>query len=187
MQAITALTDFIFVCHAPCEADIIFLPGGPGDEPCLKAAELYHAGYAPLILPSGKFAITKAAYEGPEATEWAHMKHLLMAKGVPPEAILKEDEATYTWQNAQFSRRVTDAMGLCIRTALLVCKAHHARRALTYYEIAYPEADLRVCPAPIPGVSRENWHLTQYGMDAVMGEMQRFSQQMPTMEAFKRV
>ena len=187
MQAISGMTDFIFVQHSPCPADIIFLPGGPGDEPCLKAAELYLAGFAPLILPSGKHAVTKAAYEGCEATEWAHMKALLMAGGVPKEAILKEDEANYTWQNALFSRRVTDGMGLRIRTALLVCKAHHARRALTYYEIAYPEADIRVCPAPIPGVSREDWHLTQYGMDAVMGELRRFAEQMPTMEAFKRV
>ncbi|MBQ8535919.1 MAG: YdcF family protein [Clostridia bacterium] len=186
MRAIQAITDFVFVQNSPCPADIIFLPGGPGDAPCLKAAELYRQGLAPLILPSGRFAIGKACYEGQEATEWAHMKNLLMAKGVPQEAILREDNASFTWENALFSRRVTDALGLCIRKALLVCKAHHARRALTYYEIAYPEADLRVCPAPIPGIDRQGWYLTQYGMDAVFGELNRFAQQMPTMEVFRR-
>ena len=186
MRAIDAMTQFIFVEDQPAPADIIFLPGGPDDGPVLRAAELYRAGYAPLILPSGKFAITKAAYEGEEATEWAHMKKLLMANGVPEAAILREDEAAYTWQNALFSRRVTDRLSLEIKQALLVCKAHHARRALTYYETAYPEANLRVCAVPVPGVSREDWYLTQYGMDAVFGEMLRFAQQMPTMEVFKR-
>jgi len=186
MQAINAITQFIFVENEPQRADIIFLPGGPGDGPALRAAELYLEGYAPLILPSGKFSITQAAYEGDEATEWAHMKKLLLRSGVPEAAILKEDEAAYTWQNALFSRRLTDQMGLEIRTALLVCKSHHARRALTYYETAYPEANLRVCPVPLPGVSREDWYLTQHGMDAVFGEMQRFSHQMPTMDVFRR-
>ena len=186
MIAIAALTDFIFAEDPPAPADICFIPGGPGDENVLRAAQLYKEGYFPLLLPSGAHSITRPGYEGAEASEWAHMQRLLTANGVPESAILREDRATYTWQNALFSRQVTDALGLSVRTAILCCKAHHARRALTYYEMAYPETNLLVCPAPMPGISRENWHLTQRGMDAVFGELQRFAQQMPCMETFQR-
>ena len=186
MTTIDAISRFIFVEDAPQRADIGFIPGGPGDENVLRAARLYREGYIPLLLPSGAHSITRPGYEGAEASEWAHMQRLLMANGVPESAILREDQAAYTWQNALFSRRLTDTLGLPIRTALLCCKAHHARRALTYYEMAYPETKILVCPAPLPGVSREDWHLSRQGMDAVFGEMQRFAQQMPDMEAFRR-
>ena len=33
MQAINAITQFIFVENEPQQADIIFLPGGPGTAP----------------------------------------------------------------------------------------------------------------------------------------------------------
>ena len=186
MTAIDAITRFIFVEDAPQPAEICFIPGGPGDENVLRAAALYKEGYFPLLLPSGAHTITRAAYEGVEPSEWAHMQRLLLQSGVPASAILREDQATYTWQNALFSRRITDALGLTVGTAILCCKAHHARRALTYYEMAYPETRFLVCPAPVPGLSRQDWHQTQSGMDAVFGEMQRFSQQMPGMEAFRR-
>ena len=36
---------------------MIFIPGGPCGEIALHAAELYHQGYAPLLIPSGKHSI----------------------------------------------------------------------------------------------------------------------------------
>ena len=58
------------------------------------------------------------------------MKDVLMQNGVPEEAILKEDQATYTYENAIYSRQVTDREYLDIKKAILCCKSCHARRVL---------------------------------------------------------
>ena len=136
---IEAVNAFIFRSDPPEKADVIFVPGSSEAEHALHAAELYKAGYAPYVLPSGRYPITlghldvipmalHAAYPGDYPTEWAFIRRILMASGVPKKAILQEDQATYTWENAQFSRRVTDGLGLTIRTAILCCKPCHARR-----------------------------------------------------------
>lgn len=43
------------------------------------------------------------------------LKDVLMQNGVPEEAILKEDQATYTYENAIYSRQVTDREYLDIK------------------------------------------------------------------------
>ena len=100
-----------------------------------------------------------------------------MASGVPEKAILQEDQATYTWENAQFSRRVTDGLGLTIRTAILCCKPCHARRALLYYQAAYPETRFLVCPSDMPGFMPDDWFRTNEGRARILGEVQRLGGQ----------
>ena len=56
MKFIQDITDFIFVEHRPQKADIIFVPGGNQGAIAVKAAMLFREGYAPLILPSGRFS-----------------------------------------------------------------------------------------------------------------------------------
>lgn len=185
---IRAVTDFIFVEDAPDKADVILIPGSRKIEHAQRAAELYRAGYAPLVLPSGRYATTYGCFRGvperyradyPEEyeTEWAFLRAVLMRHGVPPEAILREDQATYTWENATYSRDVLAREGLHIRTAILCCHAFHARRALMYYQAALPGVRMLVCPAQTPGVTREDWYLTAKGRDRVMGEVTRLGSQ----------
>ena len=185
---IGAVTDFVFVEDEPGQADVIFVPGASRPEHALRAAELYNAGFAPYVLPSGGFPKTvghfqgvkemfRAEYPGAFGTEWAFLREVLMRRGVPEEAILREDKATYTWENAQLSRRVTDGMGITVRTAILCCKSFHARRALLYYQAAYPETRFLVCPAQLPGYGREDWYLTEKGRTVVMGEVARLGDQ----------
>ncbi len=173
-----AVTEFIFVEDAPDQADVIFLPGSSHTEHVKKAAELYLDGYAPLILPSGAHNTQETAFRNTAFdSEWAWMRHQLLALGVPDGAILRENRATYTWQNAQFSRRVTDGLGLEVRTGLIACKPSHARRALFYYQAAFPEARLLVCPAAVPGENRDDWCLTAGGRAKVLGEVRRLGSQ----------
>lgn len=185
---IQAVNDFIFVQHAPQKADILFVPGSNQPENALHAAALYRAGYAPLVLPSGRYAKHDGRFAGvPEAyrtaypddydTEWAFFRAVLLRGGVPASAILQEDQATFTWDNARRSRQVTEAQGLTIRRALLCCKPFHARRALLYYQAAFPETDIRVCPAALPGFMPEDWFLTPEGRETVLGEVQRLGSQ----------
>lgn len=107
----------------------------------------------PAAFPSRRahFPVSSPAprtYEGRFETEWAFMRAVLMANGVPENAILREDEATFTYQNAIYSRRRTDAEKLTVRRALLCCMPIHARRAKMYYQTLFPETELLICPAP---------------------------------------
>ena len=109
------------------------------------------------------------------------MKDVLMQNGVPEEAILKEDQATYTYENAIHSRQVTDREYLDIKKAILCCKACHARRALMYYKMLYPDTDFFVCSCCVDSVDKSNWSETNEGIDEVMGEMTRIIKQFSVM------
>lgn len=177
------VSDFIFLADAPAPADVIFIPGNGHALPAERAAALYADGLAPWVLPSGRYAIGTDGfagqlsgarrYEGSFDTEWAFMRRVLLDNGVPDRAILREDEATYTYQNAIYSRRRTDAMKLTVSRGLLCCMPVHARRAKMYYETLFPEAELRICPAAGAAVTRENWPTSEAGIDAVLGELSR--------------
>ncbi len=185
---IRAVTDFIFVEDQPEKADVILIPGGRKIEHAIRAAELYRAGYAPCVLPAGGYGLKlgrfigvpeeyRADYPDDYETEWAFLKAVLMKQGVPEDAILQEDKSTYTWENAQFSRDVLMQRGVPVKTAILSCKAFHARRALLYYQAAMPETRFIVCPTAVPGLARDDWFLNPYGRERVLGEVQRLGGQ----------
>ena len=156
------------------KADVIFVPGGDQGALAVKAAELYREGYAPWVLPSGRFSkpVGKCMIPGYE-TEWEFLRDILVEQGVPAEAILEERQATFTYENAIYSRQVTDGLGLEIKKAILCPQAFHARRCLLYYEILYPDTEFFVCPTVTQGVSRENWYQREDSIDLVLGEMER--------------
>ncbi len=52
-RAIKDITNFIFMQDVPAKSDIIFIPGTARSAIAEKAAQLYHAGYADLVMPSG--------------------------------------------------------------------------------------------------------------------------------------
>ena len=176
-------TDFIFLEDVLEPADVIFVPGNGYPQMAERAAALWKAGYAPLVLPSGKYSVTlghfsgvaakSELYPGPYDTEWEFLADVLMKNGVPREAVLREDQATYTWQNAQFSRKVTDGAGIPVRKAIICCRAHHARRCRMYYQLEYPDARLMICPSRDTGVDRDSWYQSEAGIDAVLGEIER--------------
>lgn len=178
MKFIRDITDFIFVEHKPEKADIIFIPGGDQGAIAVKAAKLYREGYASWILPSGRFSkpvghCTIPGYE----TEWEFLRDILIGQGVPDAVVLEERQATYTYENAIYSRKVTDALGLKVERAILCPQACHARRALLYYEILYPDTEFVVCPAVTRGISRDNWFLEDGKIDVVLGELERCGSQ----------
>ena len=181
------ITDFIFIGSQPEQSDIIFIPGSSTPELAERAAELYAEGMAAYVLPSGKYSIKTGHFKGvtskPEeypgdyGTECDFYCDVLRRHGVPEQAILREDESTYTYQNAAFSRQVTDRAGLSVNRAILVCKSFHARRAYTYYKGAFPDADIYVVPVVSAGISRDTWFKTENGIRRVLGELQRIGTQ----------
>lgn len=186
-----SITEFIFVEQEPEKADIIFVPGGNYPDAAMQAARLYRDGLAPYVLPSGRYSIVKGKFVLPEAveapyeTEWEYLKDILTNSGVPEAAVLKEDQATYTYENAIYSRKVTDALGIPVRKAIISCQAFHARRCLLYYQEQFPATQFLVCPVVTQGVSRENWYRTEHGIKTVLGEVERCGTQFH--EIMKRV
>ena len=187
MKWVDDLTRFVFLDDPPTKSDIIFIPGNAHAEPSEKAARLYHEGYAPLLLPSGRYSILSQTfpgqisgrknYSGRFFTEWDFMHHILVSNGVPSEAILQENQATYTYQNALFSRKITDQLHLSVKKALIVCLPVHARRAYMYYETLFPDAEIRVCPVEDASITAKNWYFSNEGIDRVLGEIERCGSQ----------
>ena len=181
------ITEFIFVEDKPEKSDVIFIPGSGFPQLAEEAAKLYHQGMAPYILPSGRYSILngkfagvqekKELYDGEYETEWEFLKEVLKKNHVSEEHILREDKATYTYENAIYSRKVTDCLGMKIKKAILCCKPYHARRSLLYYQLLYPETQFFVCPIQDSDVKRENWYLTEKGIRLVFGEVQRIGEQ----------
>jgi uncharacterized SAM-binding protein YcdF (DUF218 family) len=88
------------------------------------AAQLYHAGKAPLLLLSGGDP-DPGRDAGSEAEA---MRELLLDFGVPARAILLEGSSRDTRENARNAARMLAARG--IHRVLLVTSALHMRRAL---------------------------------------------------------
>lgn len=184
---IREITSFIFVEDKPEKADIIFVPGSQWPEPAERAAQLWLDGYAPYILPSGKYSMSKGYFPGSKtkqekynknyATEWEFMKDIGLFYGVKESAIIKEDKAEWTKQNAFNSRVATDEMNMDIKKAIICCKSFHAKRCLMFYGWAYPETKFIVCPVDIDGINKDNWFKTEAGIDNVMGELSRLGGQ----------
>lgn len=186
MRIIDDITKFIFVEDKPEKADAIFIPGGSYPELPEKAAALWKEGYAPWVVPSGRYSVTVGRfsglksqaekYGGDYATECEFYTEVLRQNGVDGESILQEDRAQYTAQNAILTRELLDARGLRPGKVILCCKGYHARRCLMYYQFSFPETKFLVVPVDIT-VGRENWYRTEQGLRKVLGELKRLGTQ----------
>jgi uncharacterized SAM-binding protein YcdF (DUF218 family) len=169
-----AITDFVFIEDKPEKAekaDIILVPGGSSPELMEKACELFIAGYAPLILPSGGPNKKVTDYE----TEWDYFFDIAKKKGISEANILKENRATNTFENAIYSKEVVKENKIEIRRALLVCKTFHARRALLTYQAAFnPLIEYIICPIiDNRDIRKDNWYLDQNKVNKVMSEVEK--------------
>lgn len=179
LQFLEEMSQFIFLEDKPEKADIIFIPGSDQGVLAQTAAQLWKQGYAPYVLPSGKYSKLTGYFEKDTRfrTEWEYLASILRENGVPDEAIWREEKATYTYENAIFSRQVTEKKGMKVQTAILCCQAYHARRCKLYYQVCFPETRFLVCPTVTYGVNKENWFQTEDGRQRVLGEIERCGSQ----------
>lgn len=186
-RMIIDISDFIFVSDTPKKADAIFLPGGSHPEQPEYAAALYRRGYAKWLIPSGGISVKREKwpgvrskadiYSGNYQSDCAFFTDVLVKNGVPASAIIGEDQSGHTRDNAFLSRKVADENGLEIKSAIICCKAFHARRCLMLYSLAFPKTKLYVCPVVCMGITKDNWYKTERGIDRVLGELARCGNQ----------
>ncbi|MBP1545123.1 MAG: YdcF family protein [Oscillospiraceae bacterium] len=186
-RIIADISDYIFVSDKPTEADAVFLPGGSHPQQPEYAAELYHQGMARWMIPSGGVSVklekwagvrSKAEiYNGDYQSDCEFFTDVLVKNGVPLSAIIGEDKSGHTRDNAFLSRKAADERGVEIKRALIVCKAFHARRCLMLYQMAFPEAEIKVCPVYCYNITKDNWYKSEKGIDRVLGELARCGNQ----------
>ena len=177
------IESFIFAENELEKADVIFVPGNGYPDMAELAANLYSQGFAPLVVPSGRYSITvgrfggvlkhRDKYDGDYSTEWEFLRDVLIKNGVPEEAVLREDRASYTYENALYSRDALFSAGVAVKKAILCCKNYHAGRSLMYYQTVFPDTEFIVRTVSVDGVTRENWRKSQKGIHEVAAEMER--------------
>ncbi len=186
-KIISDISDFIFVANQPQKVDVIFLPGGSYSEIPEYAAELFDKGYARYVVPSGGIGIKQDKWQGVSSkaeiytgnynSDCEFFTDVLIRKGVKREASICENQSQHTRDNAFLSRKAVDEMGLEIKSAMIICKAFHARRCLMLYQMAFPDVSFSVCPVHCYNITKENWFTTDKGIDRVFGELARCGNQ----------
>jgi uncharacterized SAM-binding protein YcdF (DUF218 family) len=100
---------------------IVAISGGETQQRTSEAVQLYKAGYAPLLLFSG------AAADRSGPSNAAAMRADAIADGVPPAAILIEENSTNTAENATETAPIIHSIDA--HTIILVTSPYHQRRA----------------------------------------------------------
>ncbi len=108
----------------PARGECLIVLGGGSVERPDRAAELFIAGEAPLIICSGA------------GDELANQSRLI-EDGVPAPAILLESKSKSTQENAEFSVQLLRERN--IKSAIIVTSWFHSRRALHCFEHYAPE------------------------------------------------
>lgn len=186
-KIISDISDYIFVADTPQKVDAIFLPGGSYPQQPEYAAELFHKGYANFLVPAGGLSIKRDKWQGVSSkadiytgnykSDCEFFTDVLIKNGVSRDAIICENQSQHTRDNAFLSRKAVDEMGLEIKSAMIVCKAFHARRCLMLYQMAFPEVSFIVCPVHCYNITKDNWFTTDKGIDRVLGELARCGNQ----------
>ena len=176
------ISDFIYIDDPLSKANLIIVVGSSNPALSLRAAELYHLGYAKQILAGGMYSLKYGhfakeklegtAYEGMAfPTEADFESFILRQQGVPEEAILYERYSTNTAENASFAAKEVKRAGLLPKTIIIVCKDFHARRCLMTFSHAFPNAKLLICPVPAFDFDKTNWFSCAAGRLRVLGEL----------------
>jgi uncharacterized SAM-binding protein YcdF (DUF218 family) len=128
--------------HQIAAADAILVLCSHDERVAERAAQLFHEGWAPLVIFSGgQGSITKTLWNEPEAARFAR---IAVDLGVPRESILIECESTNTGENIVFTKRLLEERGLNLQKFILVQKPYMERRAFATFRKFWPEKDLVV-------------------------------------------
>lgn len=135
--------DFLFYEEVPVKVDVIVLLSGDSFR-MEKAAELYKAGYADKVL------LTNALASG-STIEYAE------SFGIPRDALLTENEATSTFENALYSKDILLLQGF--DSAIVVTSNYHMRRSKLAYDRVFHDTDISFTYVPYhhEDITRDSW------------------------------
>lgn len=118
-----AIARFLIVEDELSKADVIVVLGGGGKERINHAAGLYKSGYSKRIIMTGK----EQRIPGFTGT-WADFaKQEALLLGIPEEAIILEEMATDTDENAEYAMEII--ADRAFESAIVVSSPYHMRRS----------------------------------------------------------
>jgi uncharacterized SAM-binding protein YcdF (DUF218 family) len=136
------LWDYHLMKHQIATADAILVLCSHDERVAERAAQLFHEGWAPLVIFSGgKGSITSTLWNEPEAERFAR---IAISLDVPRERILIEAHSTNTGENIEFTKRLLAERGLDLNKFIVVQKPYMERRAFATFRKRWPEKDLIV-------------------------------------------
>lgn len=135
---LVALGRFLVYRESPHPADAILVLGGGEGERCARAAALYHADYAPLVVASHQ--------EENDACPGTAPDERLESAGVPREAIRRLDNPRTTYEEAVQALALFQELG--VRRVLLVTDNYHSRRARTIFRDVFAGTGIAVTSVP---------------------------------------
>jgi uncharacterized SAM-binding protein YcdF (DUF218 family) len=128
--------------HKVAKADAIMVLCSHDERVAERGAQLFHEGWAPLIIFSGGHgAITRSLWSEPEAERFAR---IAMSLNVPRESILIESQSTNTGENIAFTKRLLADKGLNPQRFIVVQKPYMERRSYATFRKLWPEKELVV-------------------------------------------
>ena len=170
------LWDYLCLHQEPRKADVIVGFGNFNTDIARRAAELYHAGYAPKILFTGGLGRnTEGLLPEPEALRFAKVA---MDCGVPEGDIILEDKSANTKENILFTRQLLEALQLPHSHILGVHQPFMERRIAAAMGVYWPEQSFSVtCPqVTIPEYLRrakEQGISENASISVIVGDFQR--------------
>ena len=124
------------------KADVIIVLCSHDIQVADRGAQLFHKGWAPLIVMSGgQGELTARMFNRPEAELFADRAVDL---GVPAEKIWIENRSTNTGENVAFTRRLLTERGQAVSKVIAVQKPYMERRTYATFKKVWPEPELIV-------------------------------------------
>lgn len=161
--------------HQPLEkADVILALGSRDARTAEHAANLFLAGWAPIILFSGDTGTTGHTRKVWGMSEAEKFAEIAMKMGVPETALYIENKSRNTGENIQLSRQLLEDKGISVSTVLIAQKPYMERRAWATCMRQWPEVKCIVSSVPIPFNEYSNERIPrEETISAMVGDLQR--------------
>lgn len=176
MKPLQVIWDYLCLNEPLEKADCIVGFGNFNTDIARRAADLYHAGFAPKILFTGGLGRnTEGLLPEPEAVRFAKVA---MECGVPERDIILEPASTNTKENILFTRKKLESLGLAHTRILGVHQPFMERRIKAAMGVYWPDLDFQVT-SPQVTISQYLERARQQGVSpnasvsVIVGDFQR--------------
>jgi uncharacterized SAM-binding protein YcdF (DUF218 family) len=164
--------DYHHVNHTLVKSDCILTLGSHDLRVADRAAELYHEGWAPLLVFAGGLGrLTEDMWTEAEADLFARRA---VDMGVPKESILIENRSTNTGENIQLVQRLLKEKNLDPKTFIVVQKPYMERRSYATFKKNWPGKSFIVTS---PQISFDDYPTADIPLEQVInimvGDLQR--------------
>lgn len=173
------LWDYMHLNQEVEKADVIVGFGCYDEDIPKRCAELYQAGYAPVVAFSGGLGRnTSGIWTRTEAERFAA---IAIAEGVPEDRIILENKSTNSAENLLFTPKVLAEHGVKAEKIIAVHKPYMERRLWAAMQVYWPDVQA-VYTSPRVTLEEHIAHAESIGMtrkgviETIVGDIQRMEQ-----------